>query len=198
MTPQPPSQDHPHQIHVIHPPQQQQHRPQPLLSTFQPLQPTPPPLSHPSFQPVMSQAANQIGRPQSQPSHHLLHSQPPPSAHHHKLQNPHSDSRQPQSLPHSLSDPERLDPPAPPPLPPPCSPPPLPRPSLSRMDSHHLSVKRLRWEQVENSEAQYRGQLGASSDYDKLHDIGKVSGPRASLWTTEELSCTCPRIRSSA
>uniref|UniRef100_A0A3B4B7F6 Uncharacterized protein n=1 Tax=Periophthalmus magnuspinnatus TaxID=409849 RepID=A0A3B4B7F6_9GOBI len=73
-----------------------------------------------------------------------------------------SNAQQPQSLPHSLS--ERY---------PPCSPPPLPRPSLSRMDSHHLSVKRLRWEQVENSEGTIWGQLGASSDYDKLHDMVK-------------------------
>uniref|UniRef100_A0A3Q1JKJ8 Glutamate receptor, ionotropic, delta 2 (Grid2) interacting protein, a n=1 Tax=Anabas testudineus TaxID=64144 RepID=A0A3Q1JKJ8_ANATE len=64
-------------------------------------------------------------------------------------------------------------PPPPPPLPPPCSPPPLPRPSLSRMDSNHMSVKRLRWEQVENSEGTIWGQLGANSDYDKLHDMVK-------------------------
>uniref|UniRef100_A0A3Q2R429 Grid2 interacting protein n=1 Tax=Fundulus heteroclitus TaxID=8078 RepID=A0A3Q2R429_FUNHE len=80
----------------------------------------------------------------------------------------------PQSLPHSLSDPtEHLGPPPPPPLPPPCSPPPLPRPSLSRMDSHHMSVKRLRWEQVENSEGTIWGQLGETSDYEKLHDMVK-------------------------
>ncbi|KAK7940329.1 hypothetical protein WMY93_003655 [Mugilogobius chulae] len=165
MTPQPLPQDYPHQIQT-----------QQLLSTFQPLQPTPPPLSLTTFQPLISQPTNQTGRPQSQPSHHLLHSQPPPllPSHHHKQQQQsHSDAQQPQSMPHSLSDPERLEPPAPPPLPPPCSPPPLPRPSLSRMDSHHLSVKRLRWEQVENSEGTIWGQLGASSDYDKLHDMVK-------------------------
>uniref|UniRef100_A0A3B4GQ50 Delphilin-like n=1 Tax=Pundamilia nyererei TaxID=303518 RepID=A0A3B4GQ50_9CICH len=66
-----------------------------------------------------------------------------------------------------------LEPPPPPPLPPPCSPPPLPRPSLSRMDSNHMSVKRLRWEQVENSEGTIWGQLGANSDYEKLHDMVK-------------------------
>uniref|UniRef100_A0A3Q3QDQ3 Glutamate receptor, ionotropic, delta 2 (Grid2) interacting protein, a n=1 Tax=Monopterus albus TaxID=43700 RepID=A0A3Q3QDQ3_MONAL len=78
------------------------------------------------------------------------------------------------SLSQSLSDPsEYLEPPPPPPLPPPCSPPPLPRPTLSRMDSHHMSVKRLRWEQVENSEGTIWGQLGADSDYDKLHDMVK-------------------------
>uniref|UniRef100_A0A8C7YVT5 Glutamate receptor, ionotropic, delta 2 (Grid2) interacting protein, a n=1 Tax=Oryzias sinensis TaxID=183150 RepID=A0A8C7YVT5_9TELE len=68
---------------------------------------------------------------------------------------------------------KHLEPPPPPPLPPPCSPPPLPRPALSRMDSNHMSVKRLRWEQVENSEGTIWGQLGANSDYEKLHDMVK-------------------------
>uniref|UniRef100_A0A665TWW9 Glutamate receptor, ionotropic, delta 2 (Grid2) interacting protein, a n=1 Tax=Echeneis naucrates TaxID=173247 RepID=A0A665TWW9_ECHNA len=95
---------------------------------------------------------------------------PPPSSHHKQSHSP----SQPQSLPHSLSDPtEQMEPPPPPPLPPPCSPPPLPRPTLSRMDSNHMSVKRLRWEQVENSEGTIWGQLGANSDYDKLHDMVK-------------------------
>ncbi|XP_061605353.1 delphilin isoform X3 [Phyllopteryx taeniolatus] len=168
MTPQPPPQDYQHQIHLIHPPQQP-HRSQPLLSTFQPLQPHQPALS--TFQPLP-----QHGRPHSQPSHHLMQSQQIPT------QSP----SQPQSLPHSLSDPaptEHLEPPPlPPPLPPPCSPPPLPRPTLSRMDSHHMSVKRLRWEQVENSEGTIWGQvnggllahaLGANSDHEKLHDMVK-------------------------
>ncbi|CAL8272465.1 unnamed protein product [Lota lota] len=92
----------------------------------------------------------------------------PPSA-------PPSAPAAPQSLPHSPSDPLKHPepPPPPPPLPPPCSPPPLPRPPLSRMDSHHMSVKRLRWEQVENSEGTIWGQLGANSDYDKLNDMVK-------------------------
>ncbi|XP_068605917.1 delphilin [Brachionichthys hirsutus] len=171
MTPQPPLQDYQHQIHVIHPPQQP-HRPQPLLSTFQPLQPHQPNLS--PFQPLhqqhQSQTSTQNTRPQSQPSHHLLQSsQQPQTQSHHKQSH-----GQPQSLPHSLSDPtEHLEPPPPPPLPPPCSPPPLPRPSLCRMDSNHMSVKRLRWEQVENSEGTIWGQLGADSEYDKLHDMVK-------------------------
>uniref|UniRef100_A0A3P8SSE3 Grid2 interacting protein n=1 Tax=Amphiprion percula TaxID=161767 RepID=A0A3P8SSE3_AMPPE len=98
---------------------------------------------------------------------------PPPYTPEHSPRQSHGQS-QPQSLPHSLSDPtEHLEPPPPPPLPPPCSPPPLPRPSLSRMDSNHMSVKRLRWEQVENSEGTIWGQLGANSDYDKLHDMVK-------------------------
>uniref|UniRef100_A0AAY4BK35 Glutamate receptor, ionotropic, delta 2 (Grid2) interacting protein, a n=1 Tax=Denticeps clupeoides TaxID=299321 RepID=A0AAY4BK35_9TELE len=66
-----------------------------------------------------------------------------------------------------------LEPPPPPPLPPPCVPPPLPRPSPQRADSSHMSVKRLRWEQVENSEGTIWGQLGEDSDYDKLSDMVK-------------------------
>ncbi|KAM8843899.1 delphilin isoform 2-T2 [Spinachia spinachia] len=177
MTPQPLPQDYQPQIHVIHPPQQP-HRPQPLLSTFQPLQPHPLTLS--SFQPLpqhhqsQHHPSTQATRSQSQPSHHLLQQQhQPPTQAHHQQSRGHS---QPQSLPHSLSDPsEHLEPPPPPPppLPPPCTPPPLPRPSLSRMDSNHMSVKRLRWEQVENSEGTIWGQLGANSDYEKLHDMVK-------------------------
>uniref|UniRef100_A0A803VR02 Grid2 interacting protein n=1 Tax=Ficedula albicollis TaxID=59894 RepID=A0A803VR02_FICAL len=49
--------------------------------------------------------------------------------------------------------------------PPPLSPPPP--------DSNHMSVKRLRWEQVENSEGTIWGQLGEDSDYDKLSDMVK-------------------------
>ncbi|XP_071060148.1 delphilin isoform X3 [Pseudochaenichthys georgianus] len=177
MTPQPPPKDYQHQIHVIHPPQQP-HRPQPLLSTFQPLQPDQTTLS--TFQPLPQhhqsqhqvQPSPQAPRPQSQPSHHMLQSQHQPQTQSHQKQS-HSQS-QPHSLPHSLSDPsEHRDPPPPPPLPPPCTPPPLPRPSLSRMDSNHMSVKRLRWEQVENSEGTIWGQLGANSDYEKLHDMVK-------------------------
>ncbi|XP_034396088.1 delphilin [Cyclopterus lumpus] len=175
MTPLPPPKDYQHQIHVIHPPQQP-HRPQPLLSTFQPLQPHQPNLS--SFQPLSKhhqsqhqvQPSPQATRSQSQPSHHLLQQQHQPQTQSHHKQS----HGQPQSLPHSLSDPsEHLEPPPPPPLPPPCSPPPLPRPSLSRMDSNHMSVKRLRWEQVEDSEGTIWGQLGENSDYDKLHDMVK-------------------------
>ncbi|XP_048351534.1 delphilin isoform X2 [Sphaerodactylus townsendi] len=63
----------------------------------------------------------------------------------------------------------------PPPLPPPplpvsCVPPQGPR---GRSESHHMSVKRLRWEQVENSEGTIWGQLGEDSDYDKLSDMVK-------------------------
>uniref|UniRef100_A0A8C9SI12 Grid2 interacting protein n=1 Tax=Scleropages formosus TaxID=113540 RepID=A0A8C9SI12_SCLFO len=64
-------------------------------------------------------------------------------------------------------------PPPPPPPPPPCVPPPLPRSPSYNPDSNHMSVKRLRWEQVENSEGTIWGQLGEDSDYDKLSDMVK-------------------------
>uniref|UniRef100_A0A8C6ZLE6 Grid2 interacting protein n=1 Tax=Nothoprocta perdicaria TaxID=30464 RepID=A0A8C6ZLE6_NOTPE len=78
-------------------------------------------------------------------------------------------------------------PPPPPPLhfhdPPPgpakaelpkSSPAPVPKPLGSHLaDSNHMSVKRLRWEQVENSEGTIWGQLGEDSDYDKLSDMVK-------------------------
>uniref|UniRef100_A0A8C2X1N2 Glutamate receptor, ionotropic, delta 2 (Grid2) interacting protein, b n=1 Tax=Cyclopterus lumpus TaxID=8103 RepID=A0A8C2X1N2_CYCLU len=64
-------------------------------------------------------------------------------------------------------------PPPPPPLPPPCDPSPLPKPGHHASDTNHMSVKRLRWEQVENSEGTIWGQLGEDSDYDKLTDMVK-------------------------
>ncbi|NXL92169.1 GRD2I protein, partial [Alectura lathami] len=42
-----------------------------------------------------------------------------------------------------------------------------------RTETNHMSVKRLRWEQVENSEGTIWGQLGEDSDYDKLSDMVK-------------------------
>ncbi|KAL2078156.1 hypothetical protein ACEWY4_025841 [Coilia grayii] len=67
---------------------------------------------------------------------------------------------------------QKVPPPPPPPLPP-CEPPPLPKPSPSASDTNHMSVKRLRWEQVENSEGTIWGQLGGDPDYDKLRDMVK-------------------------
>ncbi|XP_076025790.1 delphilin isoform X2 [Genypterus blacodes] len=64
-------------------------------------------------------------------------------------------------------------PPPPPPLPPPCDPPPLPKTSQHAADTNHMSVKRLRWEQVENSEGTIWGQLGEDAEYDKLTDMVK-------------------------
>lgn len=49
--------------------------------------------------------------------------------------------------------------PPPPPLPPPCDAPPLPKSSPHASDTNHMSVKRLRWEQVENSEGTIWGQV---------------------------------------
>lgn len=53
----------------------------------------------------------------------------------------------------------KAPPPPPPPLPPPCDPPPLPKPGHHASDTNHMSVKRLRWEQVENSEGTIWGQV---------------------------------------
>uniref|UniRef100_A0A4W4EBQ9 Glutamate receptor, ionotropic, delta 2 (Grid2) interacting protein, a n=1 Tax=Electrophorus electricus TaxID=8005 RepID=A0A4W4EBQ9_ELEEL len=93
---------------------------------------------------------------------------PPPPPHHHEPQ------LQPQILPQPhLQEGSTMEPPPPPPLPPPCVPPPLPRSSPQKSDSSHMSVKRLRWEQVENSEGTIWGQLGEDSDYDKLSDMVK-------------------------
>uniref|UniRef100_A0A3B4DPZ8 Glutamate receptor, ionotropic, delta 2 (Grid2) interacting protein, a n=1 Tax=Pygocentrus nattereri TaxID=42514 RepID=A0A3B4DPZ8_PYGNA len=78
----------------------------------------------------------------------------------------------PQHLPHTLSN-KIPPPPPPPPLPPPCDPPPLPKPSPQASDTNHMSVKRLRWEQVENSEGTIWGQLGDDPDYGKLSDMVK-------------------------
>eukprot|EP00064_Thunnus_orientalis_P018116 superscaffoldBa00004067_g18207 len=48
-----------------------------------------------------------------------------------------------------------------------------PQPGHHASDTNHMSVKRLRWEQVENSEGTIWGQLGEDSDYDKLTDMVK-------------------------
>uniref|UniRef100_H3D5U6 Glutamate receptor, ionotropic, delta 2 (Grid2) interacting protein, b n=1 Tax=Tetraodon nigroviridis TaxID=99883 RepID=H3D5U6_TETNG len=69
----------------------------------------------------------------------------------------------------------------PPPPPPPRTllssrsplPPPLPKADAQASDANHMSVKRLRWEQVENSEGTIWGQLGEDSEYDKLTDMVK-------------------------
>ncbi|KAL4827051.1 hypothetical protein H8958_015716 [Nasalis larvatus] len=55
-----------------------------------------------------------------------------------------------------------------------CAPPMLSRGlGHRRSETSHMSVKRLRWEQVENSEGTIWGQLGEDSDYDKLSDMVK-------------------------
>uniref|UniRef100_A0A670KLB0 Grid2 interacting protein n=1 Tax=Podarcis muralis TaxID=64176 RepID=A0A670KLB0_PODMU len=71
---------------------------------------------------------------------------------------------------------QQAPPPPPPPLPPPvpCVLPPVTQGIIQRRnESKHMSVKRLRWEQVENSEGTIWGQLGEDSDYDKLSDMVK-------------------------
>uniref|UniRef100_A0A8C7SY60 Glutamate receptor, ionotropic, delta 2 (Grid2) interacting protein, b n=1 Tax=Oncorhynchus mykiss TaxID=8022 RepID=A0A8C7SY60_ONCMY len=86
----------------------------------------------------------------------------------------HSASPTPSPLPRSsLLQKHKVPPPPPPPLPPPCDPPPLPNSSPCAGDTNHMSVKRLRWEQVENSEGTIWGQLGEDPDYDKLSDMVK-------------------------
>ncbi|KAL1264277.1 hypothetical protein QQF64_004632 [Cirrhinus molitorella] len=82
----------------------------------------------------------------------------------------HSQSSQ-QSYDGTLST--KVPPPPPPPLPPPCEPPPLPKASPKASDNNHMSVKRLRWEQVENSEGTIWGQLGDDPEYHKLSDMVK-------------------------
>uniref|UniRef100_A0A8C6Y5H0 Grid2 interacting protein n=1 Tax=Naja naja TaxID=35670 RepID=A0A8C6Y5H0_NAJNA len=80
------------------------------------------------------------------------------------------------SGPHPTAQLPLPPPPPPPPLPPPmpCLPPPMLQGSVHRRsESSHMSVKRLRWEQVENSEGTIWGQLGEDSDYDKLSDMVK-------------------------
>ncbi|XP_036028360.1 delphilin isoform X1 [Onychomys torridus] len=87
----------------------------------------------------------------------------------------------PRGPPQSLTKPltqlsHPVPPPPPPPLPPPvpCAPPTISRGvGHRRSETSHMSVKRLRWEQVENSEGTIWGQLGEDSDYDKLSDMVK-------------------------
>ncbi|XP_055746241.1 delphilin isoform X5 [Salvelinus fontinalis] len=166
-----------HQLH---------HQPyQPLLS-HQPYQPQ---LSHslPPQPPHLSQTQSHppqplhLSQPQSHPPQAPHLSQPqshPPQAPHlsqpqsHLPQPPHSKTYE---TPISVSELQKhkVPPPPPPPLPPPCDPPPLPNSSPGAGDTNHMSVKRLRWEQVENSEGTIWGQLGEDPDYDKLSDMVK-------------------------
>ncbi|XP_074867348.1 delphilin isoform X2 [Carettochelys insculpta] len=110
-----------------------------------PLSPPPPPPQFHDARPVMlsSEATRNISSPLSKTLGSHLHSVPPP-------------------------------PPPPPPPPVPCAPPLLEQSLVHRRnESSHMSVKRLRWEQVENSEGTIWGQLGEDSDYDKLSDMVK-------------------------
>ncbi|KAM4632343.1 delphilin [Discoglossus pictus] len=82
----------------------------------------------------------------------------------------------PTSIPRDGGSYPHPSPPPPPPLPVPPAPPLAPlthRGMHRRSESSHMSVKRLRWEQVENSEGTIWGQLGEDSDYEKLSDMVK-------------------------
>ncbi|XP_031660447.1 LOW QUALITY PROTEIN: delphilin [Oncorhynchus kisutch] len=161
-------------------------------------QPYQPRLSHQPYQPQLSHSlppqTPHLSQPQSHPLQPPLLSQPqshPPQTPHlsqpqsHPPQAPHLSQPQshlPQPLhsktyetPVSVSELQKhkVPPPPPPPLPPPCDPPPLPNSSPCAGDTNHMSVKRLRWEQVENSEGTIWGQLGEDPDYDKLSDMVK-------------------------
>uniref|UniRef100_A0AAY4CFW3 Delphilin n=1 Tax=Denticeps clupeoides TaxID=299321 RepID=A0AAY4CFW3_9TELE len=98
--------------------------------------------------------------------------QPPRPTQHPILPHPYQTQSSPTTRPQQAHQQQQPTPPPPPPLPP-CEPPPLPKPSPSASDSSHMSVKRLRWEQVENSEGTIWGQLSEDPDYDKLSDMVK-------------------------
>ncbi|XP_029102817.1 delphilin [Scleropages formosus] len=137
---------------------------------------------YPSLQSRPSPEASPQPTRLSQRSHRLNHPQPQP---HYTHQTHTPGFNQPRESPRPLHRPDTLvsnnlgqskmlqPPPPPPPPPPPCVPPPLPRSPSYNPDSNHMSVKRLRWEQVENSEGTIWGQLGEDSDYDKLSDMVK-------------------------
>ncbi|XP_036816561.1 delphilin isoform X2 [Oncorhynchus mykiss] len=135
----------------------------------------PQPLTQPILCPQPSPQPNRQSQLALQ-RHHQLHHQPyqpqlshslPPKAPHlsqpqsHPPQPPHSQTYE---TPISVSELQKhkVPPPPPPPLPPPCEPPPLPNSSPCAGDTNHMSVKRLRWEQ-----------LGEDPDYDKLSDMVK-------------------------
>ncbi|XP_029620783.1 delphilin isoform X5 [Salmo trutta] len=181
-----------HQLH--HQPYQprlsnQPYQPQLSHQPYQPqlshsLPPQPPhlsqPQSHPPQAPHLSQPQNHppqaphLSQPQSHPPQapHLSQPQSHPPQAPHLSQPPHSKTYE---TPISVSELQKhkVPPPPPPPLPPPCDPPPLPNSSPCAGDTNHMSVKRLRWEQVENSEGTIWGQLGEDPDYDKLSDMVK-------------------------
>ncbi|XP_072560998.1 delphilin isoform X1 [Paramormyrops kingsleyae] len=123
-------------------------------------------------------------RPPYQSQQHLAHQaqssqltypSPPPKTPYQSQQHPAHQAQPPRHspVPSHHSGQSHTVPPPPPPLPPPCEPPPLPPSTLQRADSSQMNVKRLRWEQVENSEGTIWGQLGADSDFDKLSDMVK-------------------------
>ncbi|KAM4697726.1 delphilin [Rhinophrynus dorsalis] len=108
---------------------------------------------------------------------------PPPPQPKHSTGDPKPPTEAPNAAPapHSRGGGSCINPlpPAPPPIPNPPVPPAPPLAPMShrvmhrRSESSHMSVKRLRWEQVENSEGTIWGQLGEDSDYEKLSDMVK-------------------------
>ncbi|XP_068162386.1 delphilin isoform X2 [Antennarius striatus] len=120
-----------------------------------------------SYHGPMPPSLQDLAPSQSQSQVPLHHSQP--HASHPALPN-HTKNHE---APRQEQQSQQAAPPPPPPLPPPCDPPPLPKPGPHASDTNHMSVKRLRWEQVENSEGTIWGQLGEDADYDKLTDMVK-------------------------
>ncbi|XP_034781758.1 delphilin-like isoform X1 [Acipenser ruthenus] len=125
--------------------------------------------------------AHQTNNP-NPPSHsNLTHHSNQINTTHYSSQTTHANHSNPTHRPNQTTHPSQSHlsnqsnqvPPPPPPPPPPCGPPPLPRAFHRRSESSHMSVKRLRWEQVEKSEGTIWGQLGEDSDYDKLSDMVK-------------------------
>ncbi|XP_061079298.1 delphilin [Conger conger] len=103
-------------------------------------------------------------------------------------------------LPYQRRHPHPVPPPPPPPNPPPppplppCEAPPLPGPANT--DSNHMNVKRLRWEQVENSEGTIWGQLGEDSDYEKLSDMVKYLDLELHFGTQKSTKPTAPQLET--
>ncbi|XP_023805264.2 delphilin isoform X3 [Oryzias latipes] len=151
--------------------------------------------SRPCYLPRQLSQPQPIRQPTPQPSPQLLRQSQLVLQRHHQLHHQHSyqgpmppslqdpaptgssllsQPSEPQSLPLKINqqDTQQAPPPPPPPLPPPCDPPPRPKTGRPTSDNQ-MSVKRLRWEQVENSEGTIWGQLGEESDYDKLSDMVK-------------------------
>ncbi|XP_076856415.1 delphilin isoform X2 [Brachyhypopomus gauderio] len=158
------------------------------LQHVQPREPHPQPtvqpsrlLHHPKAHPILQsspRASTQVphGLPRP-PLRHQAQSvyQSEPSSSPRISPNPQAQSHSPQPSQKTYESTllNKTPPPPPPPLPPPCDPPPLPKSSPHASDTNHMSVKRLRWEQVENSEGTIWGELGDDPDYGKLSDMVK-------------------------
>ncbi|KAM8961444.1 delphilin [Pelodytes ibericus] len=104
---------------------------------------------------------------------------PPPAQNQHPRGNPTFRAEAPKAGPKGAGSRMHPLPPVPPPLPVAPVPPAPPLEPLAhrgmhrRSESSHMSVKRLRWEQVQNSEGTIWGQLDEENDYEKLSDMVK-------------------------